>query len=249
MPTGIRLPTIVPPPDRAGGQQDTYEETRTTVEMESGSPRVRNKMRTAPRLMSVRWTMKQDVYHTFDIWFQETIRGGAEVFDLQLLDDTDTLVWYTAEWQDGTYSAEINQDGIWVVNGTLRMVGESFADRPPGTDELAGRAILSVRSAGNMLIKKVLFGRAIVGLGDASVRPALLPLYGKSFARVVAKGRMRARPFYGRSILSVVAQTQFATFGDAELILQFDAIGYTPPDGDVVVLQFDATVYYPPHIV
>lgn len=247
MATGIRLPPSIRQPDRE--LDDTYEETRTTVDMDIGPARVRNKMRSAPRLFNVRWTLDQAGYHAFDIWFQETILGGEQEFDLQLLDDAETLVWYTARWLAGTYNAEIQQDGKWVVTGTIRAVGDSFAYRPPGTDELAGRAGIVVRGVAKMLIKKVLFGRSYLGVSKAQAKPILLPFFGYSRIAVTAKGRMRARPFYGRAFLVVQAAGMLATFGDPELILQFDAVTYTPPTGDDVELQFDATVYYPPHIV
>lgn len=247
MAAGIRIPPGIHVPDRE--LDDTYEETRTTVEMEVGPPRVRNKMRTAPRLFNVKWTLTQAAYSVFDIWFQETIQGGAAEFDVQLLDDSEALVWYTVRWQRGTYSATLEEWDRWVVTGTLRAVGDSFATREPGTDELAGRAGLTLRASGTMLIGKVLFGRATVGISSAKAKPMLLPMHGRAVLRLSASGKMRARPFYGRSFLALSANGYFATFGADELILQFDSATYTAPDGSTVNLQFDATVYYPPHIV
>lgn len=250
MATGIRIPPQVPPPLR-DGYGDTYEETRTSVEMDAGAPRIRNKMRSAPRLFTVTWHMTADVYKVFDIWFAETIAGGAKQFDIQLLDDSETLVWYTATFQDGSYRAAIEEDNNWRVSATLRAVGESFATRPPGTDEMRGVANLSLLPArGQLLIRKVLFGSVMLGIGEGT-RGALkpVPLYGRAVFDLNGRGRLYPRPLYGRATMDLTATGALQQFGDPELILQFDGTAYTADNGDTVELQFDSTPYYPPKIV
>ena len=247
MPSGIRLPPQIRQPDR-DGFDDTYEETRTRVDMEIGAPRIRNKMRAAPRVFNLRWTMTNDVYQVFDIWWQETIKGGEAEFDMQMLDDTDTLVWFTVRWQKGTYRAEQQDTDKWIVSGAVRSVGESFPYRAPGTDELAGLSTFNTKAQAAMLVGKVLFGASSVGIGEAKAKFNIVPFYGRGTIGLSGRGRLRPRPFYGSAVFNLVAQGEFARFGDDELILQFDAVAYTPDGGGAVDLQFTSDVYYPPHV-
>ncbi len=190
MPTGIRFPLKDRPP-HAEGYGDTYEETRTTVEMETGPDRVRNKMRSAPRLISVRWKFTQEEYQKFEVWWQEGILGGERLFDMQTIDDTEDVIWFTCTWV-GEFQAEINsEDGglQWWVSGTVRAEGPSFADRPAGTDELEGRASMEMRATGALLIIRALAGRAPVGI---TARGQLLapPLHGRSTPVLIARGAL-----------------------------------------------------------
>lgn len=248
MPTGICLPPQIPPPER-DGYDDTYEETRSSVDMQTGPPRMRNKFRVAPRLINVRWTLSNAAYRIFDIWFSETLKGGEVPFDIQLLDDTEELVWYTARWSKGEFRAEIQEDGKWVVTGTIRSTEDPFADRPSGTDELGGRGSFNFTGKGNMLIAKVLFGAGSLGLSFARGALRATPFFGQTFFEMFTRGQLTPRPFYGRGTFDLTGIAALAVFGADELILQFDAITYSAPAGGAVELQFDATVYYPPHIL
>lgn len=249
MPVGIRTPPEVRQPDN-DGYSDGYEETRTTTEMETGAPRVRNKMRTAPRTFRIRWTMTNEVYKVFDIWWQETVRGSEREFDTQLLDDDEVLTWFTVRFVEGTYNAQIDENDKWIVSGTLRTTEDGFLDRPAGTDELHGEANFSFLATGAMLIDKVLFGAASLGIKSATAKFKVNPFHGQaSIGLKTVHGRLRPRPFYGKARFPFSASAQLARFGDDELILKFDAVTYTPPDGSDVTLQFDSTVYYPPHII
>lgn len=250
MATGIRIPPQVPPPLR-DGYGDTYEETRTSVEMDAGAPRIRNKMRSAPRLFTLTWHMSAAVYKVFDIWFAETIAGGAKEFDIQLLDDSETLVWYTATFEKGSYRAAIEEDNNWRVSATLRAVGDSFPTRPPGTDELRGVADLSLLPLlGVLVIKKSLSGRVDLGIGEGTrgvLKP--FPMFGIANLNISARGALYPRPLYGIAQMSLTATGTLQQFGDPELILQFSGTAYTPDNGATVELQFDSTVYYPPKVV
>lgn len=249
MATGIRTPSGLPLAERTG-YGDTYEETRTAVEMQIGPARIRNRMRSAPRIFDVQWTLDQLEYQIFDIWFQETIAGGLNPFDIQLLDVSDQLRWWTCEWQSGSYSAEVSAGGIWTVTGRLRSKLPPFDDRSTGTDDLHGYAQLSLRATARMQIAVALHGRAVLGIGRAESRPRIQSLYGFAKHRLIARAKLNAVPFHGKTILGIgMAKAAPAQFGAASLILQFDASVYTPPDGGSVDLQFDSTVYYPPHIV
>lgn len=248
MATGIRVPPNILPPDREG-YSDTYESTRSNVPMEIGPARVRNRMRAAPRIFNIKWTLSQEVYSIFDIWWQETILGGDLEFDIQLLDDTDTLVWFTVRWIEGTYKAEISEAGKWSVTGAIRTISDSFATRPAGTDELNGRSKPGIVAKGFLQIAVALHGRASIDL-DTIAAPRNMPFYGRSYLKLSkANGRLTPKPFYGRTVFDLDALGQLGLFGDVELILQFDAVAYTADDGSSVELQFDAVTYYPPHIV
>lgn len=250
MATGIRIPPQVPPPLR-DDYSDTYEESRTAVDMDAGAPRTRNKMRTAPRLFTVSWHMTAAVYKVFDIWFAETVAGGAREFDIQLLDDSETLVWYTATFEKGSYRAAVEDGGNWRVSATLRAVGDSFPTRPPGTDELRGVAALDLTAPrGLLVIQKVLFGSTTLGIGEGTrgvLKP--VPLYGRAVLDLSGRGKLYPRPLYGRATLSLTATGAPQVFGDPEVILQFDGTAYTEDNGGTVELQFDSTVYYPPKVL
>lgn len=185
MPTGIRFPLPQP-----GSIADTYDETRSSVDMEAGPARVRNKMRTAPRVFDVQWLMSQSAYETFDRWWQFTIKGAEREFDVQLLDDDETLVWYTARWI-GEYSASINSERYeWTVSGKLRALGDSFLVRPSGTDELQGRASVGMTARGELRAVGVrLYGRASVGI-SAIARLDSLPFYGSASVGISARGSL-----------------------------------------------------------
>lgn len=247
MATGIRLPKDIPVPLR-DGYEDTYEETRSTVAMDAGSPRMRNRMRSAPRLFDVVWHMTAAQYKVFDIWFAETVKGGSLPFDLQLLDDTEALVWYTSRFEQGTYRAEISEHDNWRVSARIRAEGDSFATRPSGTDELEGRADMSLSAVGKLVIQVALRGLAELDLsGRGTLKP--VPLFGSAVLDLSGRGRLLPRPFYGIATLDLTATGAPQQFGDLELVLQFDAVSYTADAGGAVELQFGPDPYYPPHIV
>lgn len=244
MPTGIRFPLGVP---EKTGFGDTYEETRSRLDMEIGPARVRNRMRLAPRTFTVQWSFGFDEYLIYERWWQNVIKGTSKKFDIQLLDDTESIVWFTCEWIK-PFVANLNASNVWVVTGTIRTISDSFETRPSGTDELAGTVSMGLTASAAMLIKKTLYGKASLGL-TAQAKPKAIPLYGRARLGLDGRGKLIPRPFNGRAHLGIsLAKAAPAKFGADELILQFDAITYTPPTGDVVVLQFDSTPYYPPHM-
>lgn len=204
MASGIRTPVEVGLPS-SESYGDTYEETRSRTEMDTGSPRMRNKMRTAPRLFDVSWKLTQADYQAFDSWFQDTIKGGLMEFDIQLLDDTEDLVWYTARFVDGTYTATIDAWDNWIVSGTVRALGDPFEVRVPATDEIEGRVAFRMTNTGAMVVGKALFGRSSLGL--TSARGAFRPpvIYGRGTMKInYGKGNLQTRePWYGRASISL----------------------------------------------
>lgn len=179
--SGIRFPTSLRSPDREG-YGDADEETRTAFQPSVGAVRRRHKYRTAPRVFDVRWTFTQTEYYTFDYWVQYTIDGGALPFDIQLLDDDQTLVWYTVT-AVGEFRYEILEaegELRYQVNWRLRAKSNYFGEsRPSGTDELRGEGALpGVTTYGVLRVYTPLRGAADVGVSAAKARFNLLGLYG-----------------------------------------------------------------------
>lgn len=166
MTTGIRFPVDLPLPSRDYADED--EASRTAFEPEIGTARRRQKYRATPRLFEVSFDFTQAQYAIFDVWWQNTIRGGELPFDVLLLDADETPTWFTVHWV-GEYEAEVVGVMDWRVRGTLRAVEGTFGTtRPSGTDELRGIANLEVSARGDLLISKKLRGIAsldVVGTG------------------------------------------------------------------------------------
>lgn len=205
MSTGIRFPVDLAPPDR-DGYGDEFEDTRGKFAPEIGANRRRQRMRATPRTFTVQWTMSQADYHIFDVWWQNTIKGGAMPFDILLLDDDETLTWFTAYWV-GEYDAEIVGVMDWRVRGTLRTIAETFGTvRPSGTDELKGQAAIGIGAAtGDMLIAKVLKGTATVGLATVEGHLSLPPLHGSAEVGMYSQptAKFGPMPFHGSAAVGL----------------------------------------------
>lgn len=181
MSASIRFPASLRTPDR-DGYGDTHEEARTVFQPDTGAPRRRNKYRLVPRIFDVKWTFTQAEYTVFDAWVQNTIDGGAREFDVQLLDDDESLVWYTVKAL-GSFSFNIDEpDGElrYTVSWRFRALHESFgAVRLSRTDELAGRAYVGVTTSGRIKVYTPFRGRTDVGVTSFG-KLNVLPLYGRA---------------------------------------------------------------------
>jgi len=179
MATGIRFPADLRVPDR-DGYGDTFEEIRSAFEPEIGQVRRRNRMRSAPRVFDLQWVLNQADYQIFDVWWQNTIKGGEQSFDIQLLDDDHTLVWYTVHAL-GEYKAEVVHELEWRVTLRVRALGDNFGStRPAGTDELKGRAAVGVvRGTGAIKVTRPIRGTTSVGV-TASGRLAFPAMRGST---------------------------------------------------------------------
>lgn len=188
MPTGIRTPTSLPPPNR-GGYADTYEETRARTPMEIGHDRVRQMHRSSPRLFTVQYQLTQQQYSDWDRWFQEILNGGEREFDTQLLDDTETLMWFTCRVVPATYQAFISEWNKWTVSLRLYSVAAPFADRAPGTDDLHGGAYGTTQAGGALAAYVVLGGAA--NATTAAGGALAVPFAGRAgMLPPVARGRL-----------------------------------------------------------
>lgn len=196
---GIRFPSELRLPDREG-YADIDEETRTEFQPSTGAVRRRHKYRTTPRVFDVQWTFTQNEYSIFDYWVQYTIDGGAAQFDIQLLDDDETVVWYTVS-AIGEFSYEILEaegELRYQVRWRLRARTAHFGEtRPASTDELYGRTTPEVVGSGTLHVYTPFRGLADVGILSAKARLNLLPLYGSIDVGMYSLPRARfARPDY-----------------------------------------------------
>lgn len=180
MTSGIRFPQELRLPDR-DGYGDVYAEGRTAFQPDTGAVRRRNRFTVTPRIFDVQWSFTQAELYAFDWWVQNTIEGGALKFDIQLLDDDQTLVWYTVN-AVGQYSYDIQEpeaEPRYVVQWKLCALDNHFGEfRPAGTDELRGFTGVGVTGRGALQVAKALHGFTGVGVSSATGRLNLPPLYG-----------------------------------------------------------------------
>jgi len=203
MPSAIRTPETLGIPMR-NGFGDTYEENRTLFNPEIGASRRRRVMRTSPRLFDVSWTFSQDQFTTFDKWWQEDIKGGIELFDIQLMDDDASVVWFTVR-AIGEYSSEVSQTNVWTVRLRIRAMDLHFGSyRDPGTDNIRGMTSIGVSASGALQVDRVLRGASTIGISSATLRPKTLPLYGSTSIGMYSlpKGQLSG-VFYGSASIGL----------------------------------------------
>lgn len=164
MPAGIVFPTNLPVVSRPG-HGDMFEEIRSAFEPEIGVSRRRNLMRKAPRIFDIQLDLSQAEFQEFDFWWQDTIKGGEEDFDIQLLNDDDTLVWYTVHVLE-EYSADVTKTMDWLVSFKVRAKLDHFGTvRVSDTDQLMGAASIGVASAtGALKVSTPFYGIGTVGV-------------------------------------------------------------------------------------
>jgi len=212
MATGIRFPADLRVPDR-DGYGDTFEEIRSAFEPEIGQVRRRNRMRSAPRVFDLQWVLNQADYQIFDVWWQNTIKGGEQSFDIQLLDDDHTLVWYTVHAL-GEYKAEVVHELEWRVTLRVRALGDNFGStRPAGTDELKGRAAVGVvRGTGAIKVTRPIRGTTSVGV-TASGRLAFPAMRGSTTVGMyrLPRGTLAPIPMRGSITIGLTATGKIET--------------------------------------
>lgn len=172
MPSGISLPTQLGVPLKSG-YSATFEESRSAVEMESGLPRRRQVYRRPPQIFDLKWDFTQGQFTVFDIWWQNSIDGGSREFDIQLLDDDESIVWYTVTAL-GVYTAEVSLVMDWTVSLRVRALDDNFGPvRLSGTDELIGSTSVGIVASGNLQVGKPIRGSAEIGM--QSVGTLIMP--------------------------------------------------------------------------
>lgn len=211
MPTGIRFPSELPLPLR-DGYAIGFEETRSSLRPESGHGRNRRTVRTQPRTERLVWSFSQEQFHLFDLWWQFTIESGAREFDLLLTDAILGTTWFTARWL-GNYQAEMTSDAYrWRVSGTVRMLGEPFAERPSGTDELRGVSTVGISASGNLLVERLMYASAVF---DLTARARLSGSGGFLSATLdfTATSRIPLGPLRGDCTVGITAAADASQFG------------------------------------
>lgn len=188
MPTSIRFPVTVKRPDR-NGYADTYEETRVQTQMEVGALRIRQMYRSSPRLFDVQWVLKQSEYAEFDRWFQDIVGSGVAEFDVQLLDDDETLKWFTCKWFPPKFEVSLDQYDNWNLKARLWSNKAPFDERPSGTDELEGHVKNKLIAIGALRIGVTLHGAMDIQPLKAGGKLAL-PMRGTANTTLLARGRM-----------------------------------------------------------
>jgi len=179
MSSSISIPATLPIPQR-DSFSSTYEQPNSRTEMEIGAPRQRRTKSIAPKLFTLTFVMNGTQFQQFEYWYQNSIKGGSLLFDMQLLDDDNTLVWYTVNIV-GEYSyANVGTAfDRWTVTMTVRSKLASFAVRNPGTSELQGVVSAGTELQGAISIPYVMRGAVYVGtelqglLNSASMRGSI----------------------------------------------------------------------------
>lgn len=245
MATEIMFPDITLP--LRDSVKDLFEETRSKVQMETGAHRMRRWGRRTPRIFELIWDMSPEEFFKFDEWYQYTINGGDLPFDIQIQDDLGDVAWLTAKGLDD-YEASCSNGLDWRVTWKVRSIEPIFYGRIPVP--FSGRGSFEMHGFGQLQVLKPLYGFTSVGIVSGEVFIPPPPPGGRaSMGMVAGKGNLLARPFWGATIVGVTATGRFLDLGESSLILQFDDVVWTPPDGDDVVLQFDDVLYMPPSVV
>lgn len=209
MSSSIRFPIDLRPPDR-NGYADQHEQIKTRVEMEAGPSRLRRRMRIAPRVFSLRFEFTQLQFTTFDAWWQDVIGGGKKPFDIELLDDDQSLIWFTVTSLDGTYKAAISDefDQNWIVTLRVRSIADPFVERTSGADELRGSSFNTSGGTGELLISIFLRGQSTIESINEG-RLAILPLMGTSFNIMSNTGRLLPIGLRGLATIESLPTGQF----------------------------------------
>lgn len=234
MATGIRFPANLPIPER-DTYSETFEEIHRVTEMEVGTKRRRARMRTAPRRFNLSFVFSQAEFTVFDQWWQNTILGGERQFDIQLLDedDADPLVWYTVNIVDGVYNLNVNNVLDYEVAFNVRAVGQSFADRPAGTDTLRGQSFMGMQLVrGDLLVFTPYRATTSIGITYARAVANLPPLRGATSFYMRGRARFLPTPIWGVAILGFVATARFdptAIVYYPELSRQWQGYGWLRP--------------------
>ena len=190
--------------------------------------------------------MSQDEFFKFDEWYQYTINGGDLPFDIQVQDDSGDLAWLTAKGLD-EYQASCINGFDWKVSWKVRSIEPLYYGRVPLP--FSGRTTIGLQATGELLVLKPLYGATSLGITSGTVYvPPPPPAASALLGLTNVTGQLGARPFWGATIVGITATGRFFDLGESELILKFDDVSWTPPDGDDVTLQFDNVPYVPPSV-
>lgn len=187
MSSGVIFPSSLPHP--LPDYTDQYVETRSAFESETGYVRRRRRASVPPRKFELHWDLSLEQYKVFDDWFQNTLTAGSRPFDIQLLDDDFTLVWYTLHVTDVKYVAESTETMDWRISLQTQTIDEYFEHRAPSSSDLEafaeglGYAIGTLKDPGSILLGYT--------LGESTAIARFLPtLLGFSDGETSSTGRI-----------------------------------------------------------
>jgi alpha-L-arabinofuranosidase B-like protein len=173
--------------------------------MEIGAPRQRRVRSVAPRQFDITIDLDLNQFQTFEYWYQNDVKGGAAKFDIQLLDDDNDLVWYTVQivgvYQYANVGPLLDQ---WTVTMTIRTIGESFAVRAPGTDDLRAITVFELTAIGSLHVPYVMRGLASLDL-TAKASIGYGKMYGQAYLELTAVGELFVNVLYGKATFDMTA--------------------------------------------
>lgn len=208
MPTGIRLPETILPPDRSGSTTTSVHADKR-IQMETGSDRVYRVMTDSPRLFEVQWSFSQYEYSIFDMWWHFSLKDGLRPFDIELLADG-VLRWFTVTASEG-YSVTVDQWDNWIVSIKLRSDEPAFTDRSSGTDELLGNVSANISVKGYILIPKILRGKLTLPITVKGALAIGARLGGSISVPVVLTSKFTSARLRGISISPFTVTGELAT--------------------------------------
>lgn len=129
MSVALAFPQSLNPPT-ISGYEASYLTATLLSDPDFGPGRLRPLYTTPPRKVSVAWEFFDFEFARFDNWFLNTVKNGTQKFDIQLSDNDQGLIWYTACFTGG-WKAEQQQPGLtWIITADLLLYGEPFTTRP-----------------------------------------------------------------------------------------------------------------------
>lgn len=210
MSSPIRLPAIISIPQR-DSFTDGFEFANLRTQFEIGAPRSRRMRTLAPRLFSVTFVCDAQQFQEWEYFYQDTIKGGSLPFDILLLDDDNSYVWFTVNTVgDYTYNNVGTAYDRWNVVVALRSKYPSFSTRDPGTSELGGLASVGADIFGGLHIPYVMKGLSSIDvLLEGKI--ASDPMRGLITIDTFASSQLQSQPPAGLITLDTILSGRLQT--------------------------------------
>lgn len=162
---------------------------RTEFESESGLPIRRRKTSTQIRTFNLEWVFSGVEYAAFRDWFYNSLADGTRSFDIELLDDSIELVWYTVNIPTASYQASLQPGMLWNVQMQVMSRTPGFTDRVAGSAQLQGLTTLEFSGTARLVNPGViLLGRA--NLEFRSTGRLYLTTKGSATIEFTASGKL-----------------------------------------------------------
>lgn len=181
-------------PDPLPDYTELEVESRTQFESETGYIRRRRRTSTPPRKFELSWVLSTEQLNTFQNWFDDILDNGSRDFDIQLLDDDKSLVWYTVTIPSGNYTSEASSVSDWLLKLSVQSLDEPFVDRISGSAQLDGFARLD--SFGTGALKPAGVNLLGSGIGEGSgIGRLLIPFRGLGLLETFGTGFLIETPY------------------------------------------------------